>query len=78
MTDTIYDWPALQQDLDDPLETKWAQWAMAVRQELQPVYAVAYQPLPDDPVQLDTTVTRDIDGWLPRVAALSVRAEFWL
>jgi hypothetical protein len=34
--------------------------------------------MPDDPRQLDELVTREIDGWLPRVAALAVRAEYFL
>lgn len=74
----IYAWPTLIRDPDDPLEKKWATWAAAVQEELGPVYDVAFQALPEDPTLLDKTVTQFIDGWLPRVAALAVRAEFWL
>ena len=56
----------------------FAAWAYRVRTELQPVYETMGRPLPDDPTLLDQVVTNDIDGWLPRVAALAVKAEFFL
>jgi hypothetical protein len=74
----IYAWPSLLNDPDDPLEVEWATWAYTVRDELQPVYKAAFEPLPDDPIQLDQVVSQDIDGWLPRVAALAVKAEYYL
>ena len=75
---SIYEWPNLLQDSDDPLENEWRAWAARVRQELVPVYEAAYLPLPDDPTLLDKHVTEKIDGWLPRVASLAVKAEFYL
>lgn len=74
----IYEWPTLQQDLDDQYEKRWAEWAYAVQDELQPVYEAAFRPLPDEPSLIDADVTRHIDGWLPRVASLAVKAEFYL
>lgn len=77
MTD-IYEWPVLQQDLDDPYEKRWAEWAYQVQHEMQPVYEAAFRPLPERPELIDTEVTQNIEGWLPRVASLSVKAEFFL
>lgn len=74
----LYTWPTLQQDLDDKYEKQWAEWAYAVQDELQPVYEAAFRPLPDEPTLIDHEVTQNIDGWLPRVASLAVKAEFFL
>lgn len=75
---SIYDWPSLLTNPDDPLEAEWAVWALRARQELGEVYKAAFEPLPDDPQNLDEYVTKYIDGWLPRVASLAVRAEHYL
>jgi hypothetical protein len=45
---------------------------------LDPVYVKAFAPLPDDPQTLDNYVTEHVDGWLPRVASLAVKAEWYL
>lgn len=71
----IYFWPNLIQDVSD---MDFAKWAYSVKEELAPVYASVGRPLPEDPVLIDEFVTNEIDGWLPRVAAMAVRAEFWL
>lgn len=78
--DGIYDWPDLFPNGFDATEhdMAFASWAHAVRDELAPVYDFMWRPLPDDPRLLDAMVTSDIDGWLPRVSALAVRAEYWL
>lgn len=75
---SVYAWPALTVDPSDQLDREWSRWWQAVQAELEPVYQTMRQPLPDDPIQLDTVVTQEIDGWLPRVASLSVIAEFYL
>jgi len=74
----IYQWPALLTDPDDELEVEWSVWAYTVRNELAPVYSAAFKPLPDQPKLLDDVVTQEIEGWLPRVAALAVKAEYYL
>ena len=76
----IYAWPNLLPDKDHAGEDAlyWASWAYRTRSELTPVYEVMGKPMPDDPRELDTLVTQFIDGWLPRVAALAVKAEFFL
>lgn len=74
----LYSWPTLQQEPDHPFEKQWAEWAYAVQDELQPVYEAAFKPLPDNVTLIDHIVTQDIEGWLPRVAALAVKAEFYL
>jgi hypothetical protein len=56
----------------------FASWAYKVRSELASVYETMAHPMPDDPRQLDALVTQEIDGWLPRVAALAVKAEYFL
>lgn len=76
--DDIYGWPQLLTDPDDDNEVEWASWAYKARDELRPVYVAAFQPLPDEPSLLDQVVTQEIDGWLPRAAALAVKAEFYL
>ena len=81
MTDSkpsIYEWPALLTDPDDPTEAEWATWAYATRDELDPVYAVMYGPIPDDPMLLDQQITEWVDGWLPRVQFHAVKAEYYL
>jgi len=79
MTEDLYGWPNLLPE-SNPSESDlaFAAWAYRVRTELQPVYETMGRPLPDDPTLLDQVVTNDIDGWLPRVAALAVKAEFFL
>lgn len=74
----LYRWPNLLQDSDDPLEREWLAWVEQVKQELVPVYEAAYQPLPDDPQQLDEYVSQKIEGWLPRVSTLTAKADFYL
>ena len=76
----IYAWPDLLPDKDNTGEEdlRWAAWAYKSRQELEPVYQMMARPLPDDPKLLDELVTQEIDGWLPRVAALAVKAEYYL
>jgi hypothetical protein len=79
VADDLYQWPNLlpeQNPSEDDLY--FAQWAYRVRTELNSVYDTMSRPMPDDPRQLDELVTREIDGWLPRVAALAVRAEYFL
>jgi len=78
VSNDLYEWPNLLENPDDPLEKEWVTWAYQVNHELQPVYEAAFRPLPDDPVELDREVTQMIDGWLPRVASLAVKAEFYL
>lgn len=76
----IYDWPNLMPAEEHPTEPDlvFASWAYKVRAELNPVYDTMSKPMPDDPRQLDALVTDEIDGWLPRVAALAVKAEYFL
>lgn len=80
MTDDIYAWPDLLGDRSEASESDlyFASWAYKTRSELNRVYDVMSKPMPDDVTQLDTLITQDIDGWLPRVAALAVKAEFFL
>ena len=79
MTDDIYAWPNLLPDSSASEEDLYfASWAYKVRTELNPVYDTMAHPMPDDPRQLDTLVTQEIDGWLPRVAALAVKSEYFL
>lgn len=80
MEDDIFQWPELLPDEHDRTEDDlyFASWAYRVRSTLEPVYDVMNKPMPDDVGQLDTLVTQEIDGWLPRVAALAVKAEFFL
>lgn len=80
MEDSIYDWPSLLSDKDSASENLlyWASWAYRIRSELDPVYSMMSKPMPHDARELDTLVTDEIDGWLPRVAALAVKAEFFL
>jgi len=72
----IYRWPSFIRATE--LDEDFADWAEAVQIELKPVAKTLSSPLPDDPLQLDQMVTRQIDGWLPRVAALAVVAEYYL
>lgn len=80
MTDDIYAWPNLLPAEGQASEEDlyFAQWAYKTRSELNSVYDMMAHPMPDDPRQLDTLVTQQIDGWLPRVAALAVKAEYFL
>lgn len=80
MTDDIFAWPNLLPDKNSATENDlyWASWAYRVRSELEDVYTMMSSPMPDDPRQLDELVTQKIDGWLPRVASLAVKAEFFL
>jgi hypothetical protein len=76
----IYDWPVKYTgngEADDA-DLAFYQFAAAVQKELVPVYESIYKPLPDDPTLLDEVITNEIDGWAPRVAALMVRAEWYL
>lgn len=80
MTDDIYAWPDLLPSNDHAAEEDlyFASWAYKVRNELNSVYAMMFKPMPDDPRLLDEQVTQEVDGWLPRVAALAVKAEYFL
>ena len=80
MVEDIFAWPNLLPDKESATENDlyWAGWAYRLRSELEPVYTMMAKPMPDDPRELDALVTQDIDGWLPRVAALAVKAEFFL
>lgn len=80
MTDDLFSWPDLLSGEEQSSESDlfFAQWAYKVRTELNSVYDMMSHPMPDDPRQLDTLVTQEIDGWLPRVAALAVKAEYFL
>lgn len=76
----IYAWPVEYTgdgEADDK-DLEFYKFAGAVQQELAPVYESIYRPLPDDPILLDEVITNEIDGWAPRVAALMVRAEWYL
>lgn len=73
---TIYDWPTFRRETE--LDRDFADWAEAAYVELKPVREALMRPLPDDPRLLDEEVTHHIDGWLPRVAFLSVISEYYL
>jgi hypothetical protein len=75
MTD-IYQWPDFKRDTE--LDRAFSEWAISVQVEIRPVTATLQKPLPDDPLQLDRMVTREVEGWLPRIAALAVIAEYYL
>ena len=77
---SIYDWPIRYSgdgEADDT-DIDFYRFAAASQRELVPVYESLYRPLPDDPILLDEVITSEIDGWAPRVAALMVRAEWYL
>lgn len=77
---SIYDWPVRYTgdgEADDE-DLAFYKFAAEVQRELVPVYESIYKPLPDDPILLDEVITGEIDGWAPRVAALMVRAEWYL
>lgn len=75
----IYQWPNLLPDANASEEDLYfASWAYKVRTELNSVYDMMSKPMPDDPRLLDELVTQQIDGWLPRVAALAVKGEYFL
>jgi hypothetical protein len=80
MTDDLYQWPDLLPSKDHSSEEDlyFASWSYRVRNELNSTYEMMSHPMPDDPRQLDELVTQQIDGWLPRVAALAVKAEYFL
>lgn len=75
---SVYDWPDLIGPGADADDESFAAWALAVNQEIIPVREVMGKALPDDPRLLREIVTEFLDGWLPRVAALSVLAEYHL
>jgi hypothetical protein len=72
----IYRWPNFVRETD--LDNAFADWAQAVHIELNPVSVTLSKPLPDDPYRLDQMVTKEVEGWMPRVAALAVIAEYFL
>lgn len=72
----LYSWPKIQ--IRSPLDEDFEYWAGLVEREIQPVIEYMHQPLPDDPVALDTFITKNVEGWGPRVAALAVTAEWYL
>lgn len=72
----LYEWPDFT--INTELDKAFVRWSALVRRELEIVEAALHRPLPDDPGQLDKEVTNFIEGWLPRVAALEVTAEFFL
>lgn len=72
----MYSWP--QFTINSDLDRDFASWAGEVKIEIQPVVAKMFGPLPDDPTELDNFVTEWAEGWAPRVAALSVTAEWFL
>lgn len=74
----LYGWPVLITDPDDAVEMEWARWAYAARDELDPIYQIMYQPIPDNPVELDKQISQHVDGWLPRAQFFAVKAEFYL
>ena len=74
----LYGWPNLITQPGDPTEQEWLPWAYAAREEMDPVYSVMYQPIPDNPVELDQFITEWVDGWLPRAQFFAVKAEFYL
>lgn len=76
----VYSWPIGMPPLDeaDEVDRAFYPFAFAVKKELTPVYEFMYEPMPDDPTLLDEKVTNDVEGWMPRVAALMVRAEWFL
>jgi hypothetical protein len=80
MDDDIFAWPNLLPDKEHATEDDlyWASWAYRSYSTLGDVYDMMSKPMPDDPRQLDELVTQQIDGWLPRVASLAVKAEFFL
>lgn len=79
MTDIdLYGWPVLLTDPDDETEVEWATWAYAARNELDPIYTIMYQPIPDNPVELDDLISEWVDGWLPRAQFFAVKAEYYL
>lgn len=76
----IYNWPVKYEGDGEADDTDLAfyKFAAETQRELVPVYESIYKPLPDDPILLDEVITNEIDGWAPRVAALMVRAEWYL
>ena len=72
----LYDWPVLPND--SGLDLAFSRWSALVKDEVKQVEEHLHKPLPDDPVLIDKEVTEFIEGWLPRVASLSVTAEFFL
>lgn len=74
----IYAWPNLLPEGAGEEDLYFASWAYRVRSELNSVYDMMAKPMPDDPRLLDELVTQQIDGWLPRVASLAVKGEYFL
>jgi len=72
----IYDWPPMPGETE--LDIEFGEWAEEVKEELSGVTRSLSKPLPDDPMRLDSVVTEEIEGWLPRVASLAVTAEYYL
>lgn len=73
---SMYSWPTFTVHSD--LDKDFASWAGEVKIEIQPVVAKMFEPLPDDPAELDRFITEWAEGWAPRVAALAVTAEWFL
>jgi hypothetical protein len=76
--DNVYDWPIEEPEEMDDIDRRFYPWARAVQHEVAEVRDMLYEPMSDDPQLIDTYVTEWIDGWAPRIAALTVRAEWYL
>jgi len=63
---------------DTELDVEFAEWSSEVREELSGVIGSMNKTLPDEPTRLVSVITDEIEGWLPRVASLSVMAEYYL
>lgn len=74
----IYSWPISEPDAPDETDQRFYPWVRAIQEELTAVREALYEPMPDDPQLMDSYITDFIDGWAPRVAALTVRAEWHL
>lgn len=76
----IYDWPDLLEGdprLVDDEDMAFTAWAYKVNEELASPRRTMQRPMHDDPTIMDQQVTQDIEGWLPRVAFLGTRAEYF-
>ena len=77
---SIYGWPDLLEgdpaSIDD-FDMAFASWAYKVNEELTHVHDVMSKPMHEDPSIMDSQVTTDIEGWLPRVAFLTAYAEYF-
>lgn len=74
----IFDWPIREPVTMDEVDERFYPWARIIQAEIVPVRDSLYEPLPEDATLLDTKITTEIDGWAPRIAALMVRAEWYL